>query len=306
MQQLLDKLKKHRIGVLAGGCSKEREVSLKSGKAVFDVLLAAGLDVIFVDIKEESESFVEEFDFNVAFIVLHGGFGEDGAIQRILEDKGIPYTGSGPAASHLAFDKILSKNVFIEGGVPVPEWMIAEANDGVSCENVKLPCVIKPGTEGSSIGLSVVSSMNEFSGALKKAGLCGGQIVIEQYIPGRELTVGILDDEPLPVVEIISDDGVFDFKAKYEDDSTGYVVPAKIDTSICREAQRLGEKAHSLLGCRCFSRVDMRLAPSGELFVLEVNTIPGFTERSLLPLAAKSVGVTFENLCLRIMNNAIQ
>ena len=306
MQELVENLKKYRIGVLAGGCSKEREISLKSGKAVFDVLLSVGLDVVFVDIKEESESFVEEFDFNVAFIVLHGGFGEDGAIQRILEGKGIPYTGSGPAASQLAFDKILSKKVFIEGGVPVPEWRVAEANDGVSCNNVKLPCVVKPGTEGSSIGLSVVSSMNEFSVALERAGLCGNQIIIEQYIPGRELTVGILDNEPLPVVEIISDDGVFDFKAKYEDDSTGYIVPAKIDANTSREAQRLGKKSHALLGCRCFSRVDMRLDPSGELFVLEVNTIAGFMERSLLPLAAKSFGVTFEDLCLRIMNNAIQ
>jgi len=305
MRRLVDKLKKYRIGVLAGGCSEEREISKKSGQAIFDVLCAAGLDVVLIDVEEETDSFIGKFDFDLAFIALHGGFGEDGTIQQMLAGKGIPYTGSGPAASRLAFDKLLSKKRFIEADMAVPKYTARGADGSFSCNDVQLPCVIKPGMEGSSVGLSVVSAISEIAAAVDKAGLYAGNVIVEQYIPGRELTVGILEDEPLPVVEIITGDGVFDFKAKYEDDRTRYVVPAVIDEGTCRKAMELGKKAHSLLGCGCFSRVDMRLTASGELFVLEVNTIPGFTERSLLPLAAKSLGVSFEELCLRILNNAV-
>ena len=300
----IDLLKQRRIGVLAGGCSSERDISIQSGKAVFDALRKAGFDAVFIDIRAESASFLEGNDIDVAFIALHGRFGEDGTVQQILSLNRVPYTGSGPEASRAALDKVESKKRFAEKGLKVPGYRVVSGEGEIPYDDIKFPCVVKPRYEGSSIGLSIVSAPEDLSGAMDKAGPQAGGVIIEEYIAGRELTVGILQDEAQPVVEIIPGQGVYDFTAKYEDAGTRYVVPARIDEHVYKKAQEIGSAAHSALGCRGFSRVDMRMDPGGGLFVLEVNTIPGLTRRSLLPMAVAAAGMDFTELCVRILLNA--
>ncbi|HPS20018.1 MAG TPA: D-alanine--D-alanine ligase [Candidatus Omnitrophota bacterium] len=301
----MDKVKGKKIGVLAGGCSSERDVSLRSGKAVFDALSKAGIDTVFVDIKDESLSFLRQNMFDVAFIALHGKFGEDGTIQAMFEERNIPYTGSGSAASRTALDKIASKRKFEAAGISVPRCYFLDEKGGYPAD-IKYPCVVKPQYEGSSVGLTIVNSGSGMEGAIEKAKPCGGRVMIEEFIEGRELTVGILRDKALPVVEIVAVGGVYDFNAKYKATTTKYIAPADLDQNDARRAQDLAERAHNALGCRSFSRVDIRMKPDGAMYVLEVNTIPGLTERSLLPMAAKAAGLDFTGLCGEILLSALK
>ena len=302
-----------RIGVLAGGPSNEREISLKSGEAVFNALRQKGADVIFLDIKKElTEYDVRGFDIDIAFIALHGRFGEDGTLQNILENADMPYTGSGPLASRLALDKIASREIFVKGGIDVPRYEVFH-RENFDCANfkkiaqiIKFPLVIKPQFEGSSIGISIVRREEELKNAATSAFNYGDRIIAEEYIGGRELTVGILDGKPLPVIEIVVTERFYNFKAKYNREDTRYVVPAKIEAETYEDAQAKASLAHILLGCECFSRVDMLLdGKSGKLFILEVNSIPGLTNHSLLPKAAAAVGIDFGQLCLNIIEIAL-
>ncbi len=299
-------LKLYKIGVLAGGPSREREISLKSGKAVFDALTDLDLETVFIDVKEEDVSrVIDAADIDIAFIALHGRFGEDGTVQKILEDKNIPYTGSGTRSSRIALDKIGSRNRFAEDGLTIPEYRVVDRK-GVFAEGEHFfPCVVKPQYEGSSIGLSVVRHRDDMGEAVRKAADCGGRIIVEKFIPGRELTVGVLDGRPLPVVEIVPAEGVYDFDAKYRAKDTMYVVPAGLDEDDYKRVQEAGLKAHQALGCEGFSRVDIRFSDKGRIYILEVNTIPGLTERSLLPKAAAAAGVTFPGLCVKILMGAL-
>jgi D-alanine-D-alanine ligase len=307
MTSEIDILKKYKIGVLAGGSSSEREISLKSGQAVLGALQEIGLDAQFVDVKEDDFAFtIDKAGINMAFIALHGRFGEDGTVQRMLFEKNIVYTGSGPEASRMALDKIASKKRFTEKDIKVPEYRVTRLGEEIPSGEVWFPCVVKPQHEGSSIGLTVVSSKEHLEGAIDRAANYGKYIIIEKFIEGREITVGILEDQALPVVEIVPEGGHYDFDAKYQSKNTKYIVPARIREDVFKKAQLLAVSAHSALGCREFSRVDMRLSPGGELFVLEVNTIPGLTERSLLPMAAKAVGLSFSDLCVKILSGAIR
>lgn len=295
-----------RVGVLAGGLSNEREISLKSGRAVYNALIKNGIDAIFLDVYEDVCDIIKNNNIDIAFIALHGRFGEDGTVQKILEDCGIPYTGSGPEASRLALDKIASKNVFVNSRIPVPKYVVFEKENFSIDDSVTLgfPIVVKPQMEGSSIGLSVVRRKEYLADALSVAFRYGEKIILEEYIDGRELTVGILDDEPLPVVEIVPKERVYDYNAKYTAPDTKYLVPAPIGDKLSEEAKRLGRLAHTSLGCRSFSRADMMMDKSGNIFVLEVNTIPGMTERSLLPKAAGACGLGFDDLCVKLIENA--
>jgi D-alanine-D-alanine ligase len=244
---------------------------------------------------------------DVAFIALHGQFGEDGTVQKMLEEMRLPYTGSGEAASRLALDKIESKAEFVRSGIRSPRYVVFE-KDGYKVEDAHklgLPVVVKPHLEGSSIGLSVVRDREGLDSAVAKAFEYGSRVLVEEYIKGRELTVGILGDKPLPVIEIVTKGNVYDYKAKYADPETKYLVPAPIDDVIFRNAQDLGIQTHRSLGCRCFSRIDMMMSASGELFVLEANTIPGMTERSLLPKAARAAGLSFGALCVTLVEDAL-
>ncbi|MCX5666272.1 MAG: D-alanine--D-alanine ligase, partial [Candidatus Omnitrophica bacterium] len=283
------------------------EISLRSGRAVHDALLAEGLDSIFLDVKNDIDEIIKNSCIDVAFIALHGRFGEDGTVQRILEDAGISYTGSGVEASKAALDKVASKDLFIKNYIPVPRHMVLIKDRSDIYDNGKLgfPVVVKPHLEGSSIGLSIVRDKGSLQGAIDKAFEYGDKVILEEYIDGRELTVGILNDEALPVIEIVPKNKVYDYDAKYKDSATKYLVPAPIAKEASEKARRLGILAHRALGCRSFSRVDMMMARSGDIFVLEVNTIPGMTERSLLPKAAQATGLRFGSLCVKILEYAV-
>jgi D-alanine-D-alanine ligase len=314
-----------KIGVLAGGPSNERPISLESGTAVLNALKGTGLNAVFIDVKKElTKEEIRELGIDVAFIALHGRFGEDGTIQRMLEECHIPYTGSGPLASGLALDKIASRELFIKNGIDVPRYTVIPAKAGIhknkmDCrfrghdmydwvmKDIGFPLVVKPQFEGSSIGISIVKDQKDLPEAINTAFHYGDNILVEEYIRGRELTVGILDDEPLPVIEIVVKEQFYNFNAKYHSPETEYIVPAKIDEDIYKRAQETGRSAHLALGCETFSRVDMIWdQKSGRLVVLEVNSIPGFTSHSLLPKAAAFTGVDFVQLCVRITEAALK
>ena len=294
-----------RIGVLAGGPSNERDISLRSGKAVHGALIGEGLDALFLDIKNDIRDVIRESSIDIAFIALHGRFGEDGTVQKMLEDAHIPYTGSGVDASRLALDKIASKEVFRRKNITVPEYVVFEKAgfDISTADRLGYPIVVKPQLEGSSIGLSIVKEKSALKEAVDKAFAYGEKIMLEEFIYGRELTVGMLGYKALPVIEIVTSNNVYDYEAKYHDPGTQYLVPAPIDKKAHEEAARIAAAAHNALGCNSFSRVDMIMDRSNKLFVLEVNTIPGMTERSLLPKAAQAIGLRFSELCVKILEN---
>jgi D-alanine-D-alanine ligase len=301
-----------RIGVLMGGPSTEREISLKSGKAVCVALRESGLKVLDIDIKtdsiEENISLIKSHKINCAFLALHGRFGEDGQMQRILEIIKIPYTGSGVEASRLAMDKVASRKIFQAHGLKVPKYRVVDKppTDYNLDNDLGLPLVIKPATHGSSIGLSIIDKEEDLSSAMDLAFTFDEKIIIEEYIRGREVTVGILDESALPVIEIIPKKMFFDYEAKYQSGLTDYVVPAKLQEQIAQSIKEAALKAHKLLGCFGCSRVDMILNNDNLVYVLEVNTIPGLTNTSLLPKAAKCVGIEFNELCLKLITLAYE
>ena len=295
-----------KIGILAGGPSSEREISLKSGRAVYEALIGRGCEAILLDVKNDICDIIGRSAVDMAFIALHGRFGEDGTVQRILEDMRVPYTGSGVEASRLALDKIISKDIFCKCGIAVPVHAVIEKWD-ISVKlasSIGWPMVVKPQFEGSSIGLSIADDENSLKKAVDKALEYGDKVLVEEYINGRELTVSILGDKALPVIEIVANQGVYDYEAKYEDPRTRYLVPAPIEDKFAKLASGIGEKAHKSLGCRSFSRVDMMMDKAGRIFVLEVNTIPGMTERSLFPKAAAAAGIDFGTVCIKLLEDA--
>ena len=302
------------IGVLMGGPSSEREISLKSGKAVFEALQSLNLDVSAVDINTDSpqdnEKLITSKKIDCAFIALHGRFGEDGQIQGILERMKIPYTGSGVRASQLAMDKIASRSIFESHGLRVPRYQILEKHSfggGLKLDpRLSLPFVIKPVTQGSSIGLSIIREEGRLKEAIELAFTFDERVLLEEYIRGREMTVGILKQQSLPIIEIIPKNPFFDFEAKYQPGMTEYVVPASLEEGIAKKISAAALSAHQLLGCKGFSRVDMILSDADEAIVLEVNTIPGLTKMSLLPKAARAAGIEFSALCLELIKNAYE
>lgn len=301
-----------RIGVLMGGPSSEREISLKSGKAVFEAFKQLGLDAAAIDIKtdtiEENINLIKSYDIDCAFLALHGRFGEDGQIQHILDSINLPYTGSGVEASKLAMDKVLSRKVFEANGLTVPRYKVFERTSFLArwSNHLGFPLVIKPATHGSSIGLSIIEKEEDLVKAVDLAFSFDDRIIIEEYIKGRELTVGILEERALPVIEIIPKKAFFDFEAKYQPGLTEYVVPAQLKEEVAERTKKAALSAHQLLGCSGCSRVDLILNQNEIPFVLEVNTIPGLTSTSLLPKAARCVGIEFSDLCLKLVRLAYE
>lgn len=291
-----------KIAVLMGGPGSERDVSIATGKGVAKALRSLGAEVSEVDVKGP------EFDLpagvELAFIALHGTFGEDGQVQRILEARGVPYTGEGVAESELAFDKIRSKEAFQRQGVTTPYWQIIALGQRPT---IPIPFVIKAPRQGSTVGVHIIRSEREIEAATADAGKYDRELLVEKFIPGRELTIGILGDQALPILEIIPKGGFYDFTNKYPflNPSAGggaeHVCPAKIPEEQTRAIQDLALRAHRALGLQVYSRVDIMLPEEGEASVLEVNTIPGMTEASLLPEAAAAAGIGYTELCRRII-----
>jgi D-alanine-D-alanine ligase len=288
-----------KAAVLKGGFSAEREVSLESGAAIAAGLREAGYEVTELDVI--APDFTVPKGTDGVFIALHGTFGEDGGAQARLTELGVPYIGAGVEASRTAFDKILTEQCLREAGVPVPESEVLRRGEKPS---MKLPVAVKPPRQGSSVGCSLVFDESEWPSALADAWRYDNEILVQRFIPGREFTVGIVGTELMPVVEIVTAGGWYDYTAKYQADTTGYVVPAELAAEKTSQMQHLALKTFKVLGARSFGRVDFRMTPDGKLFVLELNTIPGFTSHSLLPKAAAAAGIGFSALCDRIMQTA--
>lgn len=290
------------IAVLMGGPGSEREVSLATGKAVVKALRELGLCAEPVDVTGPDFELPE--GAGLAFNTIHGTFGEDGQLQEILEARGVPYTGAGVVSSRIAFDKTKAKERFLANGVPTPLSEVIDASDGVKLPAMSAPLVVKPPREGSSVGVHIVREQSEVQAAMEDAATYGNDILVEQFIEGKELTVGILGDEALPIVHIAPRSGFYDMANKYPWLTGGagsdYHCPADLDEETTRRVQEAALAAHRSLGIEVYSRVDVLLDAENRPFVLEANTIPGMTETSLLPKAALAAGIAFPQLCLRI------
>ena len=322
-----------KIAVLFGGTSVERDVSVASGSKVIGALRESGHEVIAVEasrgvlLPEHEQQLISEHidrlppvgahasgpglpeilvnakleDLDLIFVALHGGTGEDGTIQGLLELVGVPYTGSDALGSALAMDKDVAKRLFLAAEVPTPHWLMAPATLEDIDGQLGYPVIVKPNGQGSTVGLSLVTDPATLTDAIDLAAGFGGQVMLERYIPGRELTVGILDDAALAVGEIIpATGGIFDYTAKYQADAAEEIFPADLSTVDAERVQALALTAHRALKLAGYSRVDFRLDPDGGLWCLEVNTLPGLTAGSLLPRSAAAVGISFPELCERI------
>ncbi len=293
-----------RVAVIMGGTSSEREVSLRSGEAVVAGLREQGFDAVPVVLDEDRVDSLPA-GAEAVFLALHGGYGENGGVQADLDRLGVPYTGPGAAASRIAIDKIATKRVLERAGVPTAPYEVLPC--GAEETSLPLPVVVKPPRDGSSVGISKVSEPGEWAAALHAARAADprGEVLVEAYIPGREWTVGVLGLEALPVVEIRAPGGWYGFREKYSQGMTQYAFPDSAeDAPLVAACQMWALLAFEAVGCRGVSRVDFRVTPEGKPYVLEINTIPGFTATSLLPKAAARAGLTFGALCTRLLATA--
>ncbi|HEY3280140.1 MAG TPA: D-alanine--D-alanine ligase [Gemmatimonadales bacterium] len=325
-----------RVTVLTGGATAERAVAFASAAQIVAALRQGGHDVHVVDtasglLDDEEEARALRGDVGTAppavaeleererrllseglaelavvrgsdvlFLALHGGAGEGGILQAILDVIGVPYTGSGPLASALAMDKDLSKRLFRAAGIPVPNWFMAPVGAEDVTKALGWPVIVKPSKQGSSVGLTLVKKAPELAAAVALAARYDDEVMAEQFIPGRELTVGVLGDVPLPVGEIVPKHELFDYESKYTPGMSEETFPAKIDTRLARQLQAHAVTAHRALKLGGYSRIDFRVSPDGDIFCLEANSLPGMTRTSLLPQAAQAAGIAFPELCERI------
>jgi D-alanine-D-alanine ligase len=329
---------KPKVALLVGGTSPERAVSKMSGKGILQALRTLQYPTIVINPayglhqpKEEEQFFLEKDfteisnrncldainstffdDVDVVFSAMHGKWAEDGTIQSLLELRGLKYTGSKVLASALAMDKDMSKVIFRQAGVQTADWFTVKERsfelvlitDEIK-QKIGFPCIIKPNDQGSTVGLKIVQDESEVEEGIVIAQKYSSKALIEKYIPGRELTVAILLNEALPVLEIVPKSGFYDYKHKYTSGMSEYIVPANIPDEVARKAQQQALTAFQALGCEGYARVDFRMNNQNELYCLEVNTLPGMTATSLVPKAAKAVGITFENLIERIIRQAL-
>ncbi|MCH7978401.1 MAG: D-alanine--D-alanine ligase [Acidobacteria bacterium] len=290
------------IGVLMGGPSEERDISRKSGAAVLMHLFSRGYRVEPCDFQTEEElcAQLEANRIELAFLALHGRYGEDGEVQKLLASRHIPHTGSSASTSRLAFDKWASHGLLRENGLLTPEAVVLAPQDPLPSVS-RFPVVVKPVRQGSSLGLSIVDSPHLLPAAVQEAFRYDDRLLIEQYIGGTELTVGILGEEALPVIQILPAGRFYDYDSKYVNDKTQFLIPAPIEEPVTRSVQIAALRAHHALGCGGFSRVDLLLNQESDPVILEVNTIPGLTSRSLLPRACEAVNISFLELCERAL-----
>lgn len=303
---MLEPWRGKRIAVLMGGLSAEREVSLRTGNAVLRALQGRGLDAVAIDAGRDLPLRLQEAGVQIAFIALHGRYGEDGTVQGLLELLQIPYTGSGVLASSVAMNKLVTKQILMHHGVATPAFAVyRKDNDQVAfvaaCQ--AYPLVTKPAREGSTIGVSVVRDAESLQAGLEEALRHDDLVLVEEFIAGAEVTVGVLGEQPLPVVQVVPKGGFYDYQSKYMPGQTEYLLPAPLPAAVYARLQAEAVAACQALGCRGAARVDF-MVRGEELFCLEVNTIPGMTETSLLPKAAGAAGIPFDELVLRILADA--
>jgi D-alanine-D-alanine ligase len=300
---LSGKFKNARVGVLMGGPSAEREVSLMSSRNILTALQERGYQTVAVDWNGEAlGTLIQQAKIDVAWIALHGTWGEDGCVQGLLECYRVPYTGSGVLASALAMDKVAARRIFDQEQIESPRWR--RYHDASDVERVGFPLVVKPSAEGSSVGVSIVKDESQLAGALEKVKGTQGVVILEEYVQGREIEVGVLDDEALGEVEIQPATEFYDYAAKYLRDDTRYFVPARISEGERRTVHDLAVRAHKALGCAGATRVDLIVTGNGRAVCLEINTLPGMTSHSLLPKIAAHRGMDYATLVERILDSA--
>lgn len=294
-----------KIAVLYGGIGSERPVSLVSGDNIYNALKRGGMNAILHDIRPDDLSILDDASIDVFFLALHGRFGEDGQLQSILEQKNLAFTGSGSKASQLAFDKVTAKQIFAKAGLSLARQVLVSGSSkpdelAEQLKRLSSKVVVKPVCEGSSVGIEIHTDPQAAAKAAIRCREQFGNCMVEQFIAGREMTVGLLEGKALPVLEIRPKAKFYDYQAKYEDDATEYLFDTISDAAIIKRLQSDAEKAFAALGCRHLGRIDFILADDGTPYVLEMNTLPGFTSHSLLPMAAKKAGIAAEELCKRI------
>lgn len=301
-------MQSRKIGVLLGGLSSEREVSLRTGEAVLAALRERGHDVIPVYVDRDVDVALRQERVDVAFIALHGRWGEDGCIQGLLETLGIPYTGSDVLSSALAMNKSRSKELFRLHNLPTPAYYTLTATDAVDVPGMHgdfgFPCIVKPVCEGSSVGVTICHSMADLAPAVELALSFDHEILVERFIVGKEISVAIVDERAIGAVEIAPRDGFYDYANKYTKGATDYFVPPRLSPERYRGVLAQAQRAHAALGCRGATRVDMMVSDAGNEFVLEVNTVPGLTPTSLLPKIADAAGISFGELCELVLASA--
>lgn len=292
-----------KVGVLLGGNSAEREVSLKSGAAVLAALKRQGVDAHAFDPAKRSLGDLAMAEFDRVFIALHGRFGEDGCIQGALELMGLPYTGSGVMASAIGMDKWRTKLLWQAAGLPTPDWALLEADSDFAAieKQLGLPIFVKPAREGSSIGMSKVKQPGELKAAYEKAAEFDSLVLAEKFVDGGEFTCAILGGQPLPMIHLVPKNEFYDYEAKYLRDDTEYRCPCDLPAEQEKAIQALCLKAFNVVGCQGWGRVDVMLDSKGNPYLLEINTSPGMTDHSLVPMSARVAGIDFDALCLRIL-----
>lgn len=307
-----------KVAVLYGGTSGEREVSLSSGKGIMEALKKNGHDVIGIDFNPTSLENIINLDVDMAFIGLHGKYGEDGRVQGLLEMLNIPYVGSGVLASALAMDKTKAKQIFNQNGLLTANsktYNTKTMNELQSIvkdieEHFSFPCVVKPNQEGSTLGLTIVKDKSQLAGAVETAVSCDSVILVEEFVKGREVTVAVLgevgQEYALPVIEIIPKNEYYDYESKYTLGGSEHIVPAELEDSVTKSLQKYAVLAHQLLGCKTYSRVDFIVKEDGTSIILEVNTLPGMTPTSLFPDAARAVNMSYEEMIEKFLNLSLQ
>ncbi len=296
-----------KVAVLMGGHSSEREISLKSGAAVLQSLLRSGVDAYAFDPSTEDLLQIRQAGFDRAFIILHGRGGEDGVTQGALETLGLPYTGTGVMGSALGMDKLRSKQLWQGAGLPTPAYKVltADSDFAVVAQEIGLPMIVKPATEGSSIGMSKVTAVEALLPAWQKAASGDATVLAEHWVDGAEYTVAILQGEALPLIRVETPRAFYDYEAKYQSDDTGYVCPCGLEAAQEAALQQLALDAFAAVGCHGWGRVDLMCDAQGKGWLIEVNTVPGMTDHSLVPMAAKAAGIEFDQLVWRILESSV-
>ena len=297
-----------KILVLMGGWSNEREISLISGQYVFDSLISLGLDAVKLDLRKDNVGSIKEINPDRVFIVLHGKGGEDGEIQFFLETLGIPYTGSGSKSSEICMNKRNTKNILLEEKILTPAYKKIDVNTTVEYieKHFQYPFVVKPSTEGSSIGVYIVEDRQSYLKAINENLKISNDIIIEQYIDGNEYTVALVGNIALPVIKLVPPGKFYDYEAKYNSNDTKYICPSELSDNVEEELKKISLKCFKVLNCKGWGRVDIILDSKNKPWIIELNTVPGMTKNSLVPMAAKQVNISFDELVLKILDTSFK